>query len=155
MALTGNVVKIILGGVTVGLVQNLSVQEDFGLMPVSGIGDVMPVEHTPGIGRINLSCEVVYVLKASEFGTGFSIPKAAEGKGYDSNFDALGIAPKTPDNILDGLVFDIQVTAGGSSSSFSRTYKNCSYASGSMSFQKHQLVIRNATFMATSFSVVG
>lgn len=151
-ALTGNLVTLRFGNSLVGLIQNMSVQEDLGLMPVSGIGDVMPVEHAPGIGRINISCESIYIIgpTTASNGTAQGYPANLQNKDL---FDALGIAPKNRGEILDGRVFTIDVYGGPGGRKHLRQYTECSYGSGSISFQKHQLVVRNATFMATGFQV--
>lgn len=43
--LTGNIIKLMIGGKEVGLGQTLDGRRSFGTEPVHGIGNFMPVEH--------------------------------------------------------------------------------------------------------------
>ena len=170
-ALTGNLVTIELAGYVIGLVQALQAQEDFGLQPVSGLGQVTPVEHAPSIARFNLSCETIYIstgaaLSAAGQGQVQAWDKQEEPSGLwgpkiggttTGTMEGIGIIPATAVDILRGAVFNIAVyriadLAGSANTTPVRTYIDCSYAGGSISFQKHQIIIQNATFMALDYS---
>jgi hypothetical protein len=167
-ALTGNLVTIELGGSIIGLVQALQAQEDFGLQPVSGVGQVTPVEHAPSIARFNLSCETIFISTkaALQMANGVIVPYpdtvtpprilASGPSGKVTTLEGAGIIPSTATDILRGAVFDIVVYRlsdykGAGGSGYVRKYSDCSYAGGSISFQKHQIVMQNATFMALDY----
>lgn len=177
-ALTGNLITIEIASSVIGLVQSLQAQEDFGQQPVSGIGQVTPVEHAPSITRINLSCETIYIstnaaLQAQgtaglmQAWTSSQPPRLYGGMPKTGTLESIGIIPATPADILRGAVFDIVVYRladysgtlstpngtqnGSSNNNWVRKYSDCSYAGGSISFQKHQIVIQNATFMALNY----
>jgi hypothetical protein len=157
-ALTGNLITINIAGSPIGLIQSLQAQEDFGLQPVSGIGNVAPVEHAPGTSRINLSCETIYISPgaALEAGTpgkpaNFASSTPTRLGGEVSTLEKILIIPESVVSILRGAVFDIEVRKINQSV-LVRRYIDCSYAGGSISFQKHQIVMQNATFMALDYT---
>ena len=47
LALTGNVVLVELDGKPVGICQSLTVTDNYALEPISGIGNINPLEHVP------------------------------------------------------------------------------------------------------------
>ncbi len=157
--LNGNVITIAIANQTIGMVQSMQVQEDYGLQPVSGIGMVVPAEHSPGMARIQLTMDTIYVVSNDGKIQGTTRAPALSNV---TNLDAGEIGPPTPRLILRGNVFTISVyqfdpTQGNgiptpNGGQLIRSYLNCAYAGGSISFQKHALVMRNAQFMATDFS---
>jgi hypothetical protein len=161
-ALTGNLITINIAGSPIGLIQSVQAQEDFGLQPVSGIGNVAPVEHAPGTSRINLSCETIYISPGAALqATTPGVPGAFNGApGRPPRIDALGTAstleliqiiPESVVSILRGAVFDIEIRRINDKA-LVRRYIDCSYAGGSISFQKHQIIMQNATFMALDYT---
>ncbi len=124
---TGNRVEVSLDGKKVGLLQNLRMSDDYGLEPVSGIGDIHAVENVPGMARHSVS--------------------ASQAVLFQGAFRDLGIAVENGDGALQGLVFDITVVSKDDNAVL-RKYTGCSYASGDVEVNKHQIIINNAQFMA-------
>lgn len=129
---TGNRIIVKFDGQTVGLVQSVSMADDYGLEPASGIGDMHAQEYVPSQARHTVNVSNM-VLKSN-------------------NMRLLGITPENADAVLAGVVFDI-VTQDKDTGKALRTYKDCSYASGSVEVQKHAIVMANAVFMA--LNVIG
>ena len=129
---TGNRIVVKFDGQTVGLVQSVSMADDYGLEPASGIGDMHTQEYVPSMARHTVNVSNM-VLKAK-------------------NMRLLGITPENADAVLAGTVFDI-VSQDKDTGKALRTYKDCSYASGSIEVQKHAIVMSNAVFMA--LNVIG
>ena len=63
-----------------------------------------------------------------------------------------GIAAENGDAMLQGLVFDFEVYSKDDGTLL-RKYVGCSYASGSIDIQKHQIAVQSAQFNA--LDVVG
>jgi hypothetical protein len=156
--ITGNLVTVRLAGTVIGLVQGINVNEDFGMQPVSGLGDILPVEFTPGMARIQISCSTVYMLAEKLIqGTdlGDQITNGAK------SLDTSGIAPATASTVLRGRHFTIAIYAIAPDLNYRtsimtvgkplRVYTDCVYASGTISFQKHTMVMRDAQFLARDF----
>lgn len=161
-ALTGNLITISIAGKKVGLIQSMQVQEDFGIQPVSGIGQFTPVEHVPSASRVNISCEAIYfklgqTRAALQAGTNTeTTPFTGAGmpdrlKRYTDNLESMGLIPKSAEDALKGAVFTISVFSIGDGQEV-RRYIDCTYGGGSISFQKHQIVMQNASFMAIDYS---
>ena len=128
---TSNHVRITLDGTTVGLMQNLRASDDYGMEPVSGIGDIHVVEHVPTVARHNLSVSFACLRRDLLISKGF--------------------VPENGDAALKGLVFDIEVY-DKRDNELIKKYMKCSYASGDVSFDAHRVIVRNATFMAIDTS---
>lgn len=124
---TANHVAIKLDGQTVGLMQNLRASDDYGLEPVSGIGDIHVAEHVPTIARHQLSVSFACLRHD------LLVPK--------------GFVPENGSAALRGLVFDVEVF-DKRDNELVKKYTDCSYSSGDISFDAHRVIVRNASFMA-------
>lgn len=126
-ARTGNRVLIYMDEQLVGVAQSVRPNDDYGLDPLSGIGDIHVLEHVPTMARHSISVQQMTL----DTGT----------------LRQMGVAVENGDAALLGQVFDIQVSDKASGAVL-RKYISCSYASGSVEVQKHQMISAQAEFMA-------
>lgn len=124
---SGNIIMAMFDGQQIGLIQNVSMQDDYSPEPASGIGDIHAQEYVPTMARHSLSV------------TGLLLRK--------EQMRAAGIIFENGDDALVGRVIDI-VVADKETAEVLRTYRGCSYASGSMDVQKHSIVVQSAQFYA-------
>lgn len=129
---TGNRISVVLDGKTIGLVQSVEMNDSYGLEPASGIGDIHVQEHVPTIATHSLSISTLLLRKRQ--------------------LEKAGIIPENGEAVLKGLVFDLEVYSKDDGSLL-RKYIGVSYDSGSMSVQKHAIVVQNGQFKA--LDVVG
>lgn len=140
-ALTGNHVTVEIGGTLVGIIRSVNGNDDMGLQVVDGIGRVNPYEHAPGMTRYSITVDTIYLFPGLIEGT--EDLASAEGM---KNFEDSEIAPKFAAEVLKGNVFDFVVRTKGGRVLY--RYTDCSYGGGSTGVQAHQIVGRNANFMA-------
>jgi hypothetical protein len=129
---TGNRIVVIFDGKQIGLVQSVRANDDYGLEPASGIGDIHVLEHVPTLARHSISVSAMVLSRGS--------------------MRAAGIAMENGDAVLRGLVFDIE-SMSRETGELLRKYVGCSYASGDLEITKHAIVMSNAQFSA--LDVVG
>lgn len=127
---TGNKIVITFGGVQVGLLQSVQMNDDFSPEPASGIGDIHVQEYVPTMARHSLSVSAM-VLKTGEL-------------------ISAGAAQENGDAMLQGLVFDI--VSYDKDGTQLRKYSGCSYASGSLDISKHAIVMQSGQFLALDVS---
>lgn len=128
---SGNQIKVFFGGIEVGLVQNVSANDDYAPEPASGIGDIHVQEYVPTIARHSLNVGVMMLNK--------------------NKLEAAGIIPENGDAVLKGYVFDFE-QYDNLTGDLIRKYTGCSYASGSVEINKHAIVTRSAQFNALDVS---
>lgn len=128
---SGNQIKVIFDGKQIGLIQSISMNDDYAPEPASGIGDIHVQEWVPTMARHQLSVSAMLLNK--------------------SQLQAAGIVPENGDAVLQGLVFDIE-QYDGLTGALLRKYTGVSYASGSIETQKHAIVTSNAQFNALDVS---
>lgn len=131
---SGNIIMAMFGGQQIGLIQNVSMQDDYSPEPASGIGDIHAQEYVPTMARHSLSVSGLLLRK--------------------DQMRAAGIIFENGDDALVGRVIDI-VVADNQTAEVLRTYRGCSYASGSMDVQKHSIVVQSAQFYALDVDGVG
>lgn len=131
---SGNRTKVFFDGKDVGLIQSVEMADDYGLEPASGVGDIHVQEHVPTIARHSLNVSTMMLRKGALL--------------------QAGIAVENGDGALQGLVFDFE-TYASDDTTLLRKYTGCSYASGSISIQKHAIVMQSASFMALDVSGLG
>lgn len=132
---TGNRVEIRFDGKMVGILQGVSASDDYGPEPVSGVGDIHAIEYVPSMARHSISADSMVLV--------------------GDNLRSVGIAAENGDDILRGNVFDIVIYSKSPTAGMLRKYTGCSYASGSISVQKHAIVVHNAQFNALDVSGKG
>jgi len=131
---SGNHILVLLDGVRVGLMQSVSMQDDYSPEPASGIGDIHAEEYVPTMARHSLNVTAMVLRKNSLL--------------------ELGIIPENGDAMLRGLVFDI-VSADKETGAILRTYHGCSYASGGLEINKHSILMQSGMFNALNVTGFG
>lgn len=124
---SGNHILVLFDGKQIGLIQNVSAQDDYGPEPASGIGDIHVQEYVPTMARHTLNVTGMLLRRGSML--------------------EAGIAMENGDAVLQGLVFDI-VIADKETGQTLRIYRGCSYASGSLDVSKHTIVMQSGQFNA-------
>jgi len=130
-AFTGNLVLLKFGDVTLGTIQSMSVNDDYGPEPISGIGDIHVYEYPPTMARHTISVEYAVLKKKTLI--------------------SLGVVPENGCERLKGMELDIEIyskTGCDTIGSVVRSYRYCSLASGSFNIQAHRVIMSNATFNA-------
>ena len=128
---TGNLIQLEFGGVTLGTIQSMSVNDDYGPEPISGIGDVHVYEWPITMARHTISVEYAVLKK--------------------NTLISLGVVPENGCERLKGLELDIVIYSKmpcGAAGAVLRKYRYCSLASGSFNIQAHRVIMSNATFNA-------
>lgn len=128
---SGNRIVPVFDGKSLGLIQSVRMNDDYGPEPASGIGDIHVVEHVPSMARHSLSVATM-VLNTS-------------------SMREAGIAMENGDAVLQGLVFDIEVYSKDDGTLL-RKYMGCSYASGDVEISKHAIVVASGQFNALDVS---
>lgn len=124
---SGNHILVLFDGKQIGLIQNVSMQDDYSPEPASGIGDIHVAEYVPTQARHTLNV------------TGLLLRK--------QNMQEAGIKFENGDDALSGKVFDI-VVADKETGEHLRIYQGCSYASGSLDISKHTIGMLSGQFNA-------
>lgn len=128
---SGNQIAVLFDGKQIGLIQSISMNDDYAPDPASGIGDIHVQEYVPTMARHTLSVSAMLLNK--------------------SQLQAVGIVPENGDAVLQGLVFDIE-QYDKLTGELLRKYTGVSYASGSIETTKHAIVTSNAQFNALDVS---
>ena len=124
---SGNRIVVEVDGQRVGLVQNLRANDNYGLQPASGVGDIHVVEHVPSVANHAISVGTMVLFKKS--------------------LAKLGLVPENGDGALKGLVLDI-VYYSRDTGEVLMKYLKCSYDSGDVDVSAHRIVTRSAQFKA-------
>lgn len=109
----------------IGLLQDIRFTEDYQPTEASGIGNIHVQEWVPTMARYQISSRFMLLNKQSMYNA--------------------GIVPKDGDDVLQGLVFDIEVLDKTTGKTL-RKYIGCSYANGDVEVTKHQIVVTLANF---------
>jgi hypothetical protein len=148
IAHSGNLITIEFDGKRFGTIQRMSVQDDYGVEPLSGVGDSHVQEYVAGMARHVITVEYA-VLRAESMRQHGILPENACERIKGWEFDIV-IYAKCPspsagngtakqDGVCDTLGSGLQTI---------RKYVKCSYASGSVSVQAHRVVMSDATIYA-------
>jgi hypothetical protein len=129
---SGNRIVVLFGGDQVGLIQNVSMSDDYSPEPASGIGDIHVQEYVPTMARHSLNVSSMLLKKGALM--------------------EAGAAVENGEGALLGLVFDFEVYSKDDGTLL-RKYTGCSYASGSMEVSKHAIIMQSGMFNA--LDVVG
>lgn len=125
---SGNTILIVIKNQPVGLLQDVTADEDFAPEPASGIGDARVVEYVPTMYRISLSVSSMSIKKDSLF--------------------SLGIFPESVDKYLAENPFVVQII-DKVTGKVVRYYNNCIFARGTVAVKKHTIVANNCTLLST------
>lgn len=131
---SGNRVKVLFGGVSIGLAQSVRFADSYGLEDASGVGDIHVIEHVPTKATHTVSV------------TGMTL--------LTGNMRDQGISTLNGDNAMQGLVFDIVVYSRDTGLPL-RTAKGCAFDSGTVSVEAHRIVMQDAQFKAVDVSGFG
>lgn len=125
---SGNTIMVVIKNKPVGLLQDMTADEDFAPEPASGIGDPRVVEYVPTMYRISLAVSSMSLKKDSLF--------------------SVGVFPKDIDRYLQTEPFTVVVIDKVSQRTI-RQYNNCIFGRGTVSVRKHTIVSHNCTLLAT------
>ena len=135
---TGNLITIEFAGKKIGTIASMTVNDDYGPEPVSGIGSIGVYEYPPTMARHTLSVEYAILKKRSLIN--------------------MGVVPENGCERLDGYELDIIIhdkndcDASEEKDTVLRAYRKCTLASGSFQIQAHRVIMSNATFNARRVS---
>jgi hypothetical protein len=144
VAHSGNLITIELDGKRFGTIRSLRANDDYSPEPLSGIGDIHTQEYVPTMARHTINVEYA-ILKAESMRDAGILDENGCAKLGGKEFDIV-IYEKNPlgtpgQGGADQSACDTQVREV-------RKYRYCSYASGSVSVQAHQIVMSDAVFNA-------
>lgn len=125
---SGNTIMVVIKNKPVGLLQDMTADEDFAPEPASGIGDPRVVEYVPTMYRISLAVSSMSLKKDSLFN--------------------VGVFPEGIDKYLATEPFTVVVIDKVSKKTI-RQYNNCIFGRGTVSVRKHTIVSHNCTLLAT------
>lgn len=125
---SGNTIMVVIKNKPVGLLQDMTADEDFAPEPASGIGDPRVVEYVPTMYRISLAVSSMSLKKDSLF--------------------SVGVFPEGIDKYLATEPFTVVVIDKVSKKTI-RQYNNCIFGRGTVSVRKHTIVSHNCTLLAT------
>lgn len=129
---SGNRVAVVFDGKTIGMVRSVRMNDDYSPEPASGIGDIHVQEYVPTMARHSISVSQMVLIRGAMM-------------------DA-GIAMQNGDAMLEGLVFDLELYSKDDGKLL-RKYIGCSYASGDLDVNAHQIIVTSGQFNA--LDVVG
>ncbi|WP_159711427.1 MULTISPECIES: hypothetical protein [Geminicoccus] len=128
---SGNRIVVRFDGKEIGLIQNVSMNDDYAPEPASGVGDIHVAEWVPTMARHTLNVSAMVLRRGAML--------------------EAGIAMENGDAVLQGLVFDFE-SYDKDTGDLLRKYMGCSYASGSIEIQKHAITVQQAVFNALDVS---
>lgn len=128
---SGNRIVVVFDGKQIGMVRSVRQNDDYSPEPASGIGDIHVQEYVPTMARHSISVSSMMLIKGGML--------------------EAGIAMENGDAMLKGLVFDLEVF-DKDSGKLLRKYVGCSYASGDIDVNAHQIVVQSGQFNALDVS---
>jgi len=130
----GNRVVVKIDDQFVGLLQNVRFNDDYSPEAISGVGDIHVQEHAPTMARHTAGVSSMVLRK--------------------KNMVALGIYPENGDEMLKGLIFDIEVfdNTVGATPTLLRKIIGCTFSGGSIEVAKHTVFVSDANFMGIDVS---
>lgn len=129
---SGNRVVVVFDGKQIGMVRSVRLNDDYSPEPASGIGDIHVQEYVPTMARHSISVSQMVLIKGAML--------------------EAGIAAENGDAMLQGLVFDLEWYSKDDGQLL-RKYVGCSYASGDIDINAHQIIVASGQFNA--LDVVG
>jgi hypothetical protein len=129
---SGNRVVVVFDGKRIGMVRSVRLNDDYSPEPASGIGDIHVQEYVPTMARHSISVSQMVLIKGAML--------------------EAGIAAENGDAMLQGLVFDLEWYSKDDGKLL-RKYVGCSYASGDIDINAHQIIVASGQFNA--LDVVG
>lgn len=124
---SGNRVVVQFDGKQIGLMQSVSMNDDYNPEPATGIGDIEVQEYVPTRATYSLNVSKMVLRK--------------------KDMREVGITTLDSETALQGLVFDIVVLDRETGGEL-RKYMGCSFASGDVEVRANAIVSANARFNA-------
>lgn len=131
---SGNRLLVFFGGIQIGLVQSVRMNDDYSPEPASGVGDIHVQEYVPTMARHVLSVSAMILNVGS--------------------LRAAGVTAENGDAVLQGNVFDIVVVSKDDGTVL-RKYVSCSYASGDVEVTKHAIIMNAGQFNCLDVQGIG
>lgn len=131
---SGNRIVVVMDGKQVGMIKSVRANDDYSPEPASGIGDIHVQEYVPTMARHSLSVTGLHLIRGAMM--------------------EQGITMENGDAVLQGLVFDFEIYSKDDGKLL-RKYKGCSYASGDIDINAHQIVVTSGQFNALDVSGTG
>ena len=125
---SGNNIMVVIKNKPVGLLQDVTADEDFAPEPASGVGDPRVVEYVPTMYRVSLSVSSMSLKKDSLF--------------------SVGVFPENITKYLATEPFTV-VVVDKVTNKIIRQYLNCIFGRGTLAVRKHTIVSHNCTLLAT------
>jgi len=125
---SGNNIMVVIKNKPVGLLQDVTADEDFAPEPASGVGDPRVVEYVPTMYRVSLSVSSMSLKKDSLF--------------------SVGVFPENINKYLATEPFTV-VVVDKVTNKIIRQYLNCIFGRGTLAVRKHTIVSHNCTLLAT------
>lgn len=125
---SGNNIMVVIKNKPVGLLQDVTADEDFAPEPASGVGDPRVVEYVPTMYRISLAVSSMSLKKDSLF--------------------SVGVFPENINKYLATEPFTV-VVVDKVTNKIIRQYINCIFGRGTLAVRKHTIVSHNCTLLAT------
>ncbi len=128
ITLTGNNITVFINNQQIQVLTTLRATDDYGLEPVTEVGDGHVVEYVPTVARHAISISKFLMAKETAI--------------------SAGIINQNMDSALQGNTFDIEIFSN-TTGLLMRKYLNASNTSGDVSIQANRLIVIDANFVAT------
>lgn len=128
ITVTGNNVDVFINGQKLQVMTTLRATDDYGLEPVTEVGNIHVREYVPTVARHAVSISKFLMSGESAI--------------------TAGIITMNGDDAMVGRTFDIEIFSKASGVLL-RKYINASNTSGDVSLQANRLIVTDANFVAT------
>ena len=146
---SSNRFTILMGGLAVGLLQDLRCQDDYSPEPASGIGSISVYEYVPTLARYTISTSQACMFIASLRRIGVSFENGEDAlKGMTFSIEVYDRI--TQSTLMEGSATPVTMAAEGSTATLLRRYEKCSFASGDIEIRKNAIIVTSATINACS-----
>ena len=146
---SSNRFTILMGGVAVGLLQDLRCQDDYSPEPASGIGSISVYEYVPTLARYTISTSQACMFIGSLRRIGVSFENGEDAlKGMTFTIE---VYDRTTDStVSEGSTSPVTIAAESGTTTLLRRYEKCSFASGDVEIRKNAIIVTSATINACS-----
>ena len=147
---SSNRFTILMGGLAVGLLQDLRCQDDYSPEPASGIGSISVYEYVPTLARYTISTSQACMFVGALRRIGVSFENGEDAlKGMTFTIEVYDRAQQ--ESIIKGNSGPVKMdTEGSNTGTLLRRYEKCSFASGDIEIRKNAIIVTSATINACS-----
>ncbi len=146
---SSNRFTIAMGGVAVGLLQDLRCQDDYSPEPASGIGSINVYEYVPTLARYTITTSQACMFIGSLRRIGVSFENGEDAmKGLTFTIEVYDRLIQG--SLQEGSTSPATMAAEGATGTLLRKYEKCSFASGDIEIRKNAIIITSATINACS-----